>query len=381
MRSPWSSWVRIAAITASLSLGLWASTFGAFLVGAAMDDLGLSAVEAGGLVSAELVSAGTTSLLAAPFIRRYSTARLALLSAAFGISMQVASVYMDSFGLLLPFRVGSGVAGGLLIAASSYVAASSFNPDRAFSYSISIFMLGSIILMQVMGIIVGDHGLDGAYWTQAVALLLGSLLFFWLSPEKTPEIGQHSHEPVRPRRDWIILISIILIFGVFVGPMYYFFERLGTHVGMETDRIGLFLSAGTLAGFFGALLAGRASDWLGRRRPMMIGLILLASSGLLYAFAGSESAFLVTNVIFWVSYMFLYSFFFATAAAFDPTGRLSVACGGINQFTVALGPVLGGVLFEWASFPALGGCAAVGLSAAFLIVALKGRFLDQLDPR
>ena len=40
-----------------------------------MDDLGFSAVEAGGLVSAELVSAGTTSLLAASFIRRYSTAR------------------------------------------------------------------------------------------------------------------------------------------------------------------------------------------------------------------------------------------------------------------------------------------------------------------
>ena len=41
MRSPWSSWVRIAAITASLSLGLWVSTFGAFLVGAAMDDLAM----------------------------------------------------------------------------------------------------------------------------------------------------------------------------------------------------------------------------------------------------------------------------------------------------------------------------------------------------
>ena len=77
-----------------------------------MDDLGLSAVEAGGLVSAELVSVGTTTLLAAPVIRRYSTARLALLSAAFGISMQVASVYMDSFGLLLPVRIRSGLAGG-----------------------------------------------------------------------------------------------------------------------------------------------------------------------------------------------------------------------------------------------------------------------------
>ena len=133
MKPIWSGWVRMGAITASLSLGLWTSTFGAFLVGAAMDDLGFSAVEAGGLVSAELVGAGTTSLLAASFIRRYSTARLALLSATFGISMQVASVYMDSFGLLLPFRNGKGMNGGQLIEASSSLAPSSFNPDRASS--------------------------------------------------------------------------------------------------------------------------------------------------------------------------------------------------------------------------------------------------------
>ncbi len=62
MKPSWNSRLRIASLSAAQLVGLWASTFGVFLVGAAMDDLGLSAVEAGGLLTAAYYSVSAASL-------------------------------------------------------------------------------------------------------------------------------------------------------------------------------------------------------------------------------------------------------------------------------------------------------------------------------
>lgn len=374
-------WPKIIAIALIQILSGWVPSFGAFLVGAAMDDLALSAVEAGALASAELLVVGVTSLVAAAFVGRFSPVRVALFCVALGVSMQAASTYIGSFWPLVPFRLGSGVASGLLLAVGLSAAASSIDADRVFSYSVSIYMVGTGILLSLMGIVVGNHGLVGAYWFQAAAFVFASVFFLRLSPGRAQDVGQSAAEvPARPRGDLIVLISTILFFGIAIGPMFFFSERLGVHVGMDAERIGTVLTAATLMGLLGSLLAGRAGGWLGRRRPVMIGTLLLGLGSVLYILASNAFLFLAMNLVVWFAYMFLYPFLLSTAAAFDPKGRVSVVIGGLFQLTLALGPVLGGLLFELGSFLALASWSLVSLSLMLLLTALRGRFLDELEP-
>ena len=374
-------WLKIIAIALIQILGGWVASFGAFLVGAAMDDLALTAVEAGALASAELLIAGVSSLVAAAFVGRFSPARVALSCVAVGVAMQVASTYMGSFWPLVPFRLGSGVASGLLAAVGYSVAASSINADRVFSYSVSLYMVGTGIMLSLMGIVVGNHGLVGAYWFQAAALVFAAVFFLRLSTGDGQD-GDQSVEAdaARPRSDLLVLIGVVLFFGVAVGPMFFFSERLGVQIGMDADRIGTVLTAATFAGLMGSLLAGRAASWLGRRRPVIIGTLLLGLGSVLYILASNAFLFLAMNLVVWLAYMFLYPFLLSAAAAFDPTGRVSVVIGGVFQLTLGVGPVVGGILFDLGSFWALTSWSLGSLSLLLLLTVLRGRFLDELEP-
>ncbi|MCH2187341.1 MFS transporter, partial [Myxococcota bacterium] len=361
MNSARNRWLGIIAIMLANFVGLGPSTFGAFQVGAAMDDFGFTAIEAAALISAEIVMVGLTVTIASTFIRRYSTVRVGLLGAALVISMQIASTFTDSFWSLAPLRLAAGAGGGLIQAASYAVAASSFNPDRTFSYSLSGFLFSSAVFAPILGAAIVDHGYAGACWSMVGLTLFASLFFGWLSPEKDLEEDLASDNTRRSRASWVVMILLCLSFGLFPGPMFYFFERLGVDIEMDPGRIGYFFSAGTLIGIVGSLLAARAADWAGRKLPLIAGLFVLGTSTLLFAYASTEPSYLLTVLTFWISYMFLNSFVLSTTAAFDPTGRLTVIGGGGFQILLGTGSFLGGALFEAGSFMAIGFFGLTGL--------------------
>ncbi len=68
MKPAHTGWTRIVAVTLANTVGLGPATFGAFLVGATMDGLGFTAIQAGALVSSEMLSVGCTAMLSSAFI-------------------------------------------------------------------------------------------------------------------------------------------------------------------------------------------------------------------------------------------------------------------------------------------------------------------------
>jgi predicted MFS family arabinose efflux permease len=131
--------------------------------------------------------------------------------------------------------------------------------------------------------------------------------------------------------------------------------------GLYRDRFGFseliitVVFASYAAGVIGALLvAGRLSDAIGRRRVLLPGLVLSAASAVVFLLAGSLAMLLVGRVLSGLSAGIFTGT--ATAALLDLAaperrGRASLVASGATMAGLSLGPLLAGVLSEFAGSP------------------------------
>ena len=121
----------------------------------------------------------------------------------------------------------------------------------------------------------------------------------------------------------------------------------------------------------GALFAGWLGDRRGRRRPVILALVL-ASLGYMILGGATDSTSYITGVnLYWVTYMFLLPLMIGTGAAMDPSGRAATLAAGAISLTFAIGPACGGYIATWFSYAAIGwfSCALCLLAAlAFVLV-------------
>jgi MFS family permease len=152
-------------------------------------------------------------------------------------------------------------------------------------------------------------------------------------------------------------------FSTGTGALYAFSERIGHGIQLPSTQIALVLSSGVFVGVLGTLLAALLGGRVNRRYALIAG---LAGSGLacvLLGFANSLAAFVAGVFVYWIFYMFLYSYLLGTAAVLDPSGRLGTLGGGFERLGYALGAGAGGVLAEHAGYSATG---VLGLTGCLL---------------
>jgi len=136
----------------------------------------------------------------------------------------------------------------------------------------------------------------------------------------------------------------------------------------------LFMSANMVGAILAAPLAGSLSDWLGRRRPLII-MALLADS-ILLALLGQASNYatlMTLRCLEGAAHIFALSLLFALAADMSRTarsGRIMGAVGTALTFGVALGAPLGGVLGDASTLLPLwvGSGLALGAAAVTFLV-------------
>ena len=175
-RDPWNL---ILAVAAATMVGLLPGTVTGFLVGGLIDSLGLSEVQAGALVTLEICAVAVTAMLVAPFMTRLSAVRMAQAGVLLALAMQFASILLDSFWMLVPARLATGVGEGLALAGATATVAAALNPDRVYGYSLAGFMALSVVLIPVLAETLGQLGLDGGFG------LLGVLYLLLLAPLPT----------------------------------------------------------------------------------------------------------------------------------------------------------------------------------------------------
>jgi MFS transporter, AAHS family, 3-hydroxyphenylpropionic acid transporter len=95
----------------------------------------------------------------------------------------------------------------------------------------------------------------------------------------------------------IVMCLLIALFeGMDIQSMGVAAPRLAPSLGLGPSAMGALMSASTLGLLFGALIGGRASDRIGRRRVLMISMVLLAIFSLATALANGFTTLLLSRL-------------------------------------------------------------------------------------
>ena len=144
-------------------------------------------------------------------------------------------------------------------------------------------------------------------------------------------------------------------------PIYA--ESLGAELGIE---IGLFTSMFLLTRIFVNYLSGSYSDRLGRKKLIVLGLVIATLSSLCFALPIGWYAILLVRALQGVGSSMVWTPSTALVGDLIPTGRRGFAMGVYNSISMAgwvLGPGLGGAI-QWYSRNAL----AMPLDESFRVV-------------
>ena len=176
------------------------------------------------------------------------------------------------------------------------------------------------------------------------------------SPAPTPPTGDESDAPAPTRRDWagLAMLSLSLAMIVLDGTI------VGVALPTIIHDINLDLTdAQWVNSLYAVILAalllstGSLADRMGRRRMVILGIVVFVAGSLLAAASDSAGPLLVARAVQAVGAAFIMP---ATLSSVNATfrGRYRAAAfgiwGAVISGAAAIGPLLGGALTQWASW-------------------------------
>ena len=355
----------LRAAVAATVVGLLGFNTLPLLVGAVIDGLGLDARQAGLLGSAEIGAMAAASLLLAPRVGSISRRRVALVSAVVIAAAHALSTLPSGFAPLLSLRLVAGLGEGCLYATVNAAIASSQDPDRLYARVTVVVALVAAALFVAIPWAIDYAGHRGAFGSLAGVAVLVVPLLLWLP--RTATAGAHAEilgggflgGPS------LAVLSSAFVLSLGEGAIWTFVERIGGHVGLSIEAIGIVLAVTTLVGISGAALAAWLGTRLGRTVPLALGMGAIGLSAMVLGHAATPAAYMAAELAYNTAYLFVAPFLLGTAAAVDAQGRVAAATGGIVLVGGAVGPAVAGSVVAWGSFPPLAwfvlGCCVVSI--------------------
>jgi MFS family permease len=173
---------------------------------------------------------------------------------------------------------------------------------------------------------------------------------------------------------WIVALALLMTMATSAvpTPLYVVYQRRDHFSSLVVSIIYAVYAVGVIASLF---LVGHVSDWLGRRRVLVIGLLMNVASALVFMVAPSLSGLIVARVISGLSIGLIT----ATATAYlaelhrraHPNAdqrRAQIMAIAVNLGGIGFGPLVAGVLAQFAPAPLVLPYFVVGLALAVLAV-------------
>ncbi len=337
------------------------------MVGVLVDGLGLDAARAGLIGSLEIGGMAASALLLAPRVSRWSLRTLALLGACGAASAHGLSILAGDFATLAGLRLAAGIFEGATVAAANALLASSVDPDRLAARVEVLAGLAVAALLLALPWIVQLGAQRGAFAMMAL-VALGCTPLIARFPHAPASLGPADGGALRSRGALAILGCGFLV-ALGEGAIWAFVERIGVHAGVAPTSVGVTLAASTLLGLLGAGLAAVLGTRWGRRLPLLAGIATQALACWLLSHATQPGPYVAGVLAYALSFFFVQPYLVGTAAVFDPRGRVAAAYAGAVLCGGGIGPAVGGLWVDWASYPALGWqLAAVSLAAIGVIL-------------
>ncbi|WP_313801823.1 MFS transporter [Sphingobium sp.] len=352
-----------------------------FQVGALMDGLGLSASAAGMFGFFEVGALAISMLLISPFISRLNPALIAFGGGGIGTIAHLLLYHAPgTLPILCLIAALAGAGYGLVFAAMVSGVAACRNADRIYAIANGGALVVIVALMAALPAASARFGPMGPFIGIAIVILITAPAYLGFS--NCPRSKQDPSALPFQKVGVVPLLAIWAAFSLGTGAVWSFAERIGNHLQLAPETVGVILSASTLCGMAGTMVGAALSGKIGRLTALLIGLTATAAGCLLLGFAFNAVSYALGVLCYWVFYMFLYSYLLGSAAAIDPSGRIGTAGGGCERLGFALGAPLGGILVDHLSYQAVGMLGAIGCLGLLpiCIAPLRRAFAQDTHP-
>ncbi|WP_433674541.1 MFS transporter [Microbacterium gorillae] len=154
---------------------------------------------------------------------------------------------------------------------------------------------------------------------------------------------------------WVVAASFLLMmaFATVPTPLYALYQQRD---GFQTFTVTLIFAAYAVGVIVALSFGGHISDWVGRRRMLVIAALIEALSSIIFLLPGAVPTLLVARFVSGLAVGLL------TAAATAGLSELRIHHSGhvgiaatvatvANLGGLALGPLIGGIFAEWAPWP------------------------------
>lgn len=349
----------IAGVCAAQLLAISVVILSPLVVGGLITGLEIGEVEAGALITVELLVMGGVSVLVAPLSVRVSYRIMALTGAVLLIAGHAGAALAVYLNELYPWRILAGTGCGLLAATVNAAIAQSRAPARLYGLS----WAAAYIFTTLMALLItADNDVvthDTVYGCLAVALLL-FLPLLWFVPRHNA-VPVSLSLPAGSISAGCLLMLGITVIGISMMAYYAFLERLAVRIGASAAETGHIVAAAQVAGIIGGLLAAPVAARLGLVRGLCLASALHALMITLAVWTDSVAA--LTAIAFFEAVLFItmMPLILTLAATIDDKGRWAAIASGVFVLSTAVGPVIGALLITstgynaiaWIQWPAL----------------------------
>lgn len=354
----------IIAVCAGAGLAHIGTSAMPFQIGALMDGTHRTAAQAGTFGFVEVGALALSMILVSSRADRLPTRALAIGGCLAAIGANIGLFCLGAYPWQLFFAACAGFGYGTIFSATVTAAASAEIPDRIYAVGNGGALLLIVAFMAVIPLGTVRLGALGVFGSLAVLISVCLPLLLGLRRAEVSMLTRLSA--------WRTPGAAPLLFGWMTASLgttalYAFAERIGKSIHLAQAEIAWVLSAGVFVGVAGTGAAAVLTGKIDRRIALTVGMIGSGASCLIIGIATNLFWFALGTFVYWIFYMFLYSYLLGTAAVLDPSGRVGTLGGGLERLGYALGAAVGGLLAEHVSYSATGVFGFIACAVGFVV--------------
>jgi DHA1 family inner membrane transport protein len=357
--------------------GLFYVNIMAAIVDGLVSGIGLTEGQAGQIGSVNIYGAALGALVAVFLIRAVPWKILATVCLVILIGIDLASIGLQTFEALMPFRAAHGFAGGVLTGTAFAVIARTANPDRTFGMLLFVqFGLGGLGVM-VLPPLAPVYGTQALFLALALFSLVTLAMLPFLSPYPPRAKTSAGQSSIRWGPFGLTLLAIFVFQAANMGLLAYII-RLGLDYGLARAYVSTALGLATWVALIGPLLVMICGLRFGRFKLLLASIALTLIGTLMFHYSANPAAYMIANCGTGITWGFVIAYLLGMTAEFDKAGRASAFGGFVSKLGLASGPMVAGwVLAGGGGYPVLINLAVAGLAISGLVMLVPALALDR----
>ncbi len=347
------------------------------IIGGLIVGLSVGEVEAGSLVTIELLVIGISGMMLAPLMSRIPHHILAITGAVILMLGHLLSSQSTAISELYQWRVLAGLGGGCLVATVNAAIAQAKSPTLlyglAWAAGYSVTAILAVVITETNDLI----SFDIVYLYLALAMFL-ILPLLWLVPKHGGESTAAAFPTGSIGTGSLLMLGILLI-GVSMMAYYAFLGQMAVLIGASAAQTGWIIAVAQVAGIVGGLSASPLANRLGVINALVITCTLHVCA--IAAAIWTEHVLILGLAAFCEAVLFIIMIplMLTLAALIDKKGRWAAAAGGVFTLSTAFGPIIGALLIENTGYSGIAWLQLIATIPAVYIFTRVNRFTKNTN--